>query len=557
MSRSLGIDIGTFSIKVAEVEGSSRTITLLDCFEVALDPDPTRDPKVQILDILRQLAERYPVTKYKYVLSLPQSQVSVRLKSFPFKERHKILRSLPFELEDDVPFTQENAVFDAKILHYRKNSAEVLAMATPKQYVQDVIATAKEGYIDPDIVSVEASALANLFESVMEPPAENEDHQTDEQPSASQELVFHGQSANVILHLGHHHAVLAVFHMGTLISARTVFWGGIQLVRAIAKQYNMPFAEALKGLVEKGFVLTSNEGVTKEQTVFSNTITSSLAPLIDDVKRALLDVQSEFKVKFESIDITGGISQLINLGPFLTQSFELPCNLFKPFNNIDRNNADVPDSLIHRGSLAIGLAIEGVKRPINPAINFRKNELAKENQTYKLLWSKWKFAVQIGAATFVLFFIYTIMRDSFALTLSDAAYEALKGRAVDAGLKKGQTGPSQVQRYIREKQKEIRAKKTLADLQDFNSALDVMNKVTQVMPRKEQAEMDIRRFYVLNEYLTLEGETSRKDHIELIKRAITSLSVDRKVDDLEPSFKPTGGKIAFSFSLKVARRGNR
>ncbi|MEQ1878048.1 MAG: pilus assembly protein PilM [Bdellovibrionia bacterium] len=555
--KSIGIDIGTFSIKIAEVEGSSRSVTLLDCFEIALDPDPSRDTRVQVIDILRQLSERYPASKYKYVFSLPESQASIRLKVFPFKERHKILRSLPFELEDDVPFTQDNAVFDAKILHFRKNSAEVLAIATPKQYVQDILNLAQEGYIDPDIVSLEAAGLANLVEEIMEPPNENNEHVPEEQPPASQEIVFHSQAATIILHLGHQHTVLTVFHLGTLVSARTIFWGGIHLVRAIAKQYNMPFHEALKGLVEKGFVLTSSDGVTKEQTVFSNTITSSLSPLVDEVKRALLDVQSEFKVKFDSIDLTGGISQLINLAPFLTQSFELPCNLFKPFNNIDRNNADIPDALVHRGSLAIGLAIEGVRRPVNPPVNFRKLELAKENQTFKLLWTKWKFAAQLAAAGFVLFFIYTMMRDSFALTLSDAAYDALKVRATEAGLKKGQTGPSAVSKYVREKQKEVRAKKTLSELQDFNSALDIMNRVTQVMPTKEQAQMDIRRFYILNEYLTLEGEVSRKDHVDQIKRAITSLSIDRKVDDLEPSFKPTSGRIAFSFALKVARRGAR
>ncbi|HEX4922696.1 MAG TPA: pilus assembly protein PilM [Bdellovibrionales bacterium] len=555
--RSIGIDIGTFSIKVAEVEATTRSIALLDCFEVALDPDPSRDPHVQIVDVLRQLTQRYAPSKYKYVFALPESQVSIRQKIFPFRERHKILRSLPFELEDDVPFTQDNAVFDAKILHYRKNATEVLAMATPKPYVQKILDLAGEGYADPDLVSVEAAGLANLVEDVLEAPTENDDHQSDEQPQESQDVVFHPQPASVLLHIGHQHTVLCVFHLGTLVSARTIFWGGVQVVRAIAKQYNMPFAEALKGLVEKGFVLTSNDGVTKEQTVFSNTITSSLYPLIDEVKRALLDIQSEFKVNFERIDLTGGVTQLINLPAFLTQGFELPCNLIKPFQNIDRNSADISDALVHRAGLAIGLAIEGVRRPTNPAVNFRKNELAKENQTYKLLWEKWRYTVQLAAAAFVLFFVYSFIRDSFALSLSDKAYDALRDRAQQGGLKRNQASLSGIERYIREKQREIRAKKTLAELQDVNSALDIMNRVSSVMPAKEQIQLDVRRFYVLNEYLTLEGEVSRRESVEQIQRAITSLAVDRQVKELAPSFKPQGGRIAFAYTLKVSRKGSR
>jgi general secretion pathway protein L len=319
----------------------------------------------------------------------------------------------------------------------------------------------------------------------------------------------------------------------------------------------MPFAEALKGLVEKGFVLTTQDGVTREQTVFSNTITNSLFPLIDDVKRSLLDIQSEYKVKFERIDLTGGVSQLINLPAFLTQGFELPCNIVKPFQNIDRNNADLTDALVHRGGLAIGLAIEGVRRPTNPAVNFRKGELAKENQSFKLLWQKWKYTAQLAAAAFVVFFVYTMVRDSFALKLSDTAYEVLRTKAQESGLKKNQSSLSGIERYIREKQKEVRVKKTLAELQDFNSALDIMNRVSAVMPTKDQIQLDVRRFYVLNEYLTLEGEVNRKESATQIQRAITSLAVDRQVKELSPSFKPQNGRIAFAYTLKVARRGAR
>jgi general secretion pathway protein L len=552
--RSIGIDIGSYSIKIAEVEATSKSITLIDLFEVALDPDPSRDPRVQIVDVLRQVSERYPPSKFRYVFTLPESQVSIRQKIFPFKERHKILRSLPFELEDDVPFTQDNAVFDAKILHYRKNSAEVLAMATPKQYVQAILDLVKDSSIDPDIITLEAAGLANLIEPIMEPPSENQEHVTEEEPQP-EGLVFHAQPASIILHIGHHHSVLAVFHLGTLISAKTIFWGGITLVKAIQKTYNMPFTEALKGLVEKGFVLTSYDGVTKDQTVFSNTITGSLTPLVEDVKRALLDIQSEFKVNFDRVDLSGGVSQLINLAPFLTQGFELPCNIFKPFQNIDRNNADISESLVHRGGIAIGLAIEGIRRPANPPVNFRRDELAKENQTYKNLWAKWKFTAQIAAASFVLFFIYSMMRDSFAIALSDAAYQALKSKAQEAGLKKNQTSAAQIGKYIRDKQREARSKKTLAELQDINSSLDVMNKLNSVIPSKDKVDVDIRRFYVLNEYLTVEGEVSRKEFADTIQRAISAISTDRQVKDLSPSFQPSSGRIAFAYTTKVARRG--
>ena len=94
--RSLGIDIGHFSVKIAEVEAANKSFTLTRLDEFPLSTDPTKDTDIEVLDILRNLAQQYDSAHTTFVFSLPQEQVVLRNREFPFRERHKILKSIPF-----------------------------------------------------------------------------------------------------------------------------------------------------------------------------------------------------------------------------------------------------------------------------------------------------------------------------------------------------------------------------------------------------------------------------------------------------------------------------
>ena len=85
--------------------------------------------------------------------------------TFPFLERRKILQSLPFELEDVVPFNQSDTIFDCRVIRQKEKSSDVLAFAVPKKYIQEVLMLCEDAGLSPDIVSLDGIALSNLFEN--------------------------------------------------------------------------------------------------------------------------------------------------------------------------------------------------------------------------------------------------------------------------------------------------------------------------------------------------------------------------------------------------------
>jgi general secretion pathway protein L len=114
----LGVDLGQYSVKVAELEVTSKGSVLNGFYEFPLSPDPQRDRALETLEILRRVSSQFGGGAAKWIVGVPQNRVSVHNKRFPFKERAKIQKSLAFELEDDIPLDIDDTIFDAKIIEY-------------------------------------------------------------------------------------------------------------------------------------------------------------------------------------------------------------------------------------------------------------------------------------------------------------------------------------------------------------------------------------------------------------------------------------------------------
>src|SRR5689334_23360974 len=100
MMKSVGIDIGSTSVKVMEITATNKGLVLSRFIEHSLSTNPTHDPELNIIEFMRHLASEYDLNTTTFSVALRQEQVASRYKNFPFRERQKILKSLPFELEE-------------------------------------------------------------------------------------------------------------------------------------------------------------------------------------------------------------------------------------------------------------------------------------------------------------------------------------------------------------------------------------------------------------------------------------------------------------------------
>ncbi|MCB0362811.1 MAG: pilus assembly protein PilM, partial [Bdellovibrionales bacterium] len=484
--KSVGIDIGRFSIKIAEVESTQRSFTLVRLEEFLLSTDPSKDTQIEIIDILRNLSSQYDQSSTVFVLGMPQEKVIVRKKEFPFKERHKVLKSIPFELEDEIPFSSDNAVFDAKIISYLGSGVEVLACTSTLDRIKSQLQKARDGNIEPNIISPEGMAFASLFEQWTEPPPQKSailPASEEEFPEATPKL-----PAQAIINIGHRTSFLLVRSDEKLLAIRTLDWGGLDIAQVLANKYQLHLVEALKELRKKGFILTSDEGASRDQVLFSDTIKGVVDELAHELQLTFLDLESEHNIQMNQAFLCGGTSQLQNLGPYLTQKLEIPVNRLKHISGNASLNFESGQGGEAAGAVAIALAIEGLKRPRNPATNLLRGELAKQSQTTKRLLEKWGHSLMVAGAAFVVLLGWSIMRESFSQDMAERAYDQLKIQAQNmtgGELKGARANPSNIRKYIRGKENEAKNRKLAESVQTISSALDVLKSMAESTPGKK------------------------------------------------------------------------
>ncbi len=550
----LGVDLGSYSIKVAELDSSGKGFSFTNFHEFTLSQDPNRDRGLEIIEVLRGFSERFDPANTRWVVGIPQGDVATHQKRFPFRERQKILKSLPFELEEDIPLDIDEAIFDAKIIEYVGPMADVLTVACPKEAIEEALNVAKDGGFEVDTVSVEGLAFANVFERWNSAPAEvplaarEPDEATNQLPVSQSRLV---------LHMGHNRTLLLVYRDTGLVAVRSLLWGGSDVAQALMGAFSIPIFEAVKILRSKAYILMNSAGATKDQLKLSQAIATSVDNLMRDLRLTLLEVKAAYNLEFQRIDMTGGLSSIQNLGAYLTQSLEIPANVAPSIFNEVPTRFPVTAEVEATAGVALGLAIEALKRPRNPAINLRQGEFARENLSFKLFWENWRVPVQIAATAFVIFTIYSFVRDSMTAGLVYSAEEHLTEAAQKViGQKNIADATSAVERYLRQQKSMIKTREAYAQIEDYVPAFDILAKLSEKLPVKKPyvpgQGLDVRVLTIENDDAHIEGFAQGSVTVDQVQRALEETAQPKSVKAL-----PAGGSgpgKAFSFNFKINRK---
>ncbi len=544
--KSVGIDIGSYSIKVAEATVTRKSTMVTDFNEYTLSSQPQADKSLEIIEILRNIAAKYDPSQTKFVLAVSQNEVSTRRKSFPFRERQKIIKSLAFELEDEIPLDLDDTTFEAKILEVQNNTSVVMVCACPNESILAHLERAKEGHIDPAILSVDSFALSNLFEEwSLAPP------QTSSADDPEKTQIDVKKRGRLLLMMGHQRSLLLAYNQDSLVSIRSIPWGASDIAQNVAKAFNIPPAESLKVVQMRCYILMNSAGANKEQLLMSNTVTDSLAELSRELKFSIIELQTEYGLHFPQLEILGGASNLQNIAPYLTQTLEVPVNLTKPFDRI-AFNFEITPAIESAAPIAVGLAIEGLKTARNPSLNLRRGLYTKQNRSFNLFWEKWKNAVQISGAALVFIFIHALIRDNLSSSLNDSVEDSLTKQAKTIG-----RTSANLEKYLTEQKSLIKGRENLAKLDHYSSALDVLTKLTQKLPQNQKdngnnVTIEVSKLSIDHEDLIIEGSVGSPIFINAVEAALKQIASGepKKVTAAGPH---SAGGTPFAYRMKIHR----
>lgn len=146
----VGLNIEKGRLAVAVVEKGLRQTDLKDSFCSTFSTD------AELVDILKDKSRDWAGAKI--VSSIPGRFFTQRLVHFPFADRKRVEKALPFEIEDSLPFPLEEIVLDHLVMDNpdkssgNKNESSVLGIMLPKTMLRQHLDLLALAGVDPQVI---------------------------------------------------------------------------------------------------------------------------------------------------------------------------------------------------------------------------------------------------------------------------------------------------------------------------------------------------------------------------------------------------------------------
>ena len=506
----VGVDIGSCAIKAAAIKKAGKTFTVLQTHFFSIKPDGGEEQKRLLrLSHLKTLADLYVHREAQYIFCFSQNEVSTEKLSFPFKERYKIMKSLPFQMEEKLSlFDHKSLISDIKT-RFHEGEKEVLVFSVFKDRVAGLLKELHSVKIQPHIVTCEAGAVANLFEA--EKP----------ETAAPNGKV---KSGRLYLKIGHTHTMALMFSGGALHDVYSFGWGAASCIRKIALKYEVPLSKAMEQFCEKAFILTQTRGYTGSQISFSKVIQEAFENLVDKLRLLLIQLEGENTYKCEKIFIFGGGAQVRNLQAFLSTRLNISvARVDQPLRFPDwnlRHNDERHNNL----ATALGSAMEGLKKPRSPAVNFLKEEFARKFNPFSFILLRWRQPLLYGLGCLALLFVYSTLRHHYSEKLSDKTHKLFQKKSTQiAKLRPKQVSIQKVKAVIRNRKKITNRTKFTEKLSRIPSALDKVKTLSVSIKIRKSWNMEIEELNIMGDKVEIRGRISAR-HLEVLEKNLTELA---------------------------------
>lgn len=351
----IGLDLGRRCVKAAVLKGSFRGYEVEDF--LSLEPEAPEDggppDAAAVIAAARAILDTIDQPQAQVVVGLPAGRVSTWLLEMPFADKKRLEATLPFEIENYVPWDLETIVLDYQVQE-KGPPAKVFAAMAPRDRLAQLLEDLGEVEIDPRFVTVDAAALADLLTDVdlglEEPPSD--DPFDDGPPKA--------QKSPVIIDIGATRTLLTVCPNGQPRWLRSLDRGAEFLGK-----YD-PDSEATHSEID-----ALDEEAAQAEQLRQGKADKVLRTWLSELRASLLAAE-EAGFSLERVFICGGGSARPGLPEAITGAVGLEVeDLPLPPGQVNPEESPLPEP---EHALAYALARRGFAKGANEPVDFRKEE---------------------------------------------------------------------------------------------------------------------------------------------------------------------------------------
>ncbi len=315
---------------------------------ILADPatEAARIPQVQLA--IKELAKGLKVGNQKAAYALSGQSVFVRFVKLPPLEEENMDELVKFEAQQNVPFPIDEVVWDWEKLETGGIETEVVIVAIKSDSLNDLNSVVAETGLGTRLVDCAPIALYNAFR-----------------------YNYQGLEESILLlDIGAKTSNL-IYAEGGKFFTRSVSIGGANLTSAIAKDYNVSFAEAENSKLTTGLVTLGggHAGQLDEATAALGTvIRNALTRLTAEIQRTNTLFRSQQGGSAPTkVLLAGGSANLPYLREFLEEKLSLPVETFNPLQRISVGKGVDVDTLggeAHMLGEIVGLGLRAAEKSV-------------------------------------------------------------------------------------------------------------------------------------------------------------------------------------------------
>jgi type IV pilus assembly protein PilM len=351
---SLGIDIGTASIKVVQLKkeeekfkletyGQISTIGYLERLNDTFQGTSLKTLEVVAREMLRVVLEKAEATVKNAVMSVPVFSSFVSLVEMPFMGEKELERAIQFEARRYVPIPLPEVILDWRVIETGiiKNDfspkpfkgKRILLIAVPLEVVNKYLRIAED--LNLNVIALELESF-----------------------SIARSLMPNDNSSACIIDVGARASSFTIVDKGILQMSHSLDIGGGEMTRTLATGLGIASERAEEFKMTYGF---NHEAEKQNRAEVKELLNVPIGKIVDEIERMINSYNFKTGRKIEKIILNGGSARLKGLVEHIGQKLDIKAVTANPWSNVIYPTI-LQDTLNQIGpefSVAVGAAMRG------------------------------------------------------------------------------------------------------------------------------------------------------------------------------------------------------
>jgi len=350
----IGLDIGTHSIKLVEIDDSKKGRILKNFGIIGLPQNAIVEGSIKEMEIvssaIKELYKQLKIKNKNVAASISGYSVIVKKITISRRGEAELEYTINEEAEQYIPFDISDVNLDYEVLSTpgigspdgdegeMAGLMDVMLVAAKKDIVDDYVSLLQLSGLNPVVLDVDAFSAQNAFEM------------------ASGEGEISGCYA--IVNVGAEELGINTVKNGISIFTRDSSYGGSQITEAIMSRLDVSYEEADR-------IKLGGTKVDKERETLEDIFTSVISGWVQEIKRALDFLGTTYPDEtIDKIFLTGGSCRIPGFREYLEMETEIAVEELNPFSDLQVNEkAFDPKYLSYmapQAAVAVGLGLRSI-----------------------------------------------------------------------------------------------------------------------------------------------------------------------------------------------------